>query len=44
MLKVVMKNNKGALQEQALFEMLQALREAEMLNFIICLKYIIPQV
>ncbi|KAJ0910290.1 hypothetical protein HanRHA438_Chr06g0250721 [Helianthus annuus] len=42
--EVVMKNNKGALQEQALFEMLQALREAEMLNFIICLKYIIPQV
>ncbi|MFS7968678.1 hypothetical protein Hanom_Chr09g00800421 [Helianthus anomalus] len=44
MLKVMMKNNKWALQEQALFEMLQALREAGMLNFIICLKYIIPQV
>ncbi|MFS8001963.1 hypothetical protein Hanom_Chr13g01196501 [Helianthus anomalus] len=37
-------NNKWALQEQALFEMLQALREAGMLNIIICLKYIIPQV
>ncbi|MFS8017250.1 hypothetical protein Hanom_Chr15g01378181 [Helianthus anomalus] len=43
MLKVMMKNNKWALQEQALFEMLQALREVGMLNFIICLKYIIPQ-
>ncbi|KAJ0644831.1 hypothetical protein HanOQP8_Chr16g0616791 [Helianthus annuus] len=40
----MMKNNKWALQEQGLFEMLQALREAGMLNFIICLKYIIPQV
>ncbi|KAJ0869994.1 hypothetical protein HanRHA438_Chr11g0495241 [Helianthus annuus] len=34
----MMKKNLWELKEQALLEMLQALREAELLNFIICLK------